>query len=321
MSFIPRQSFPLHNVVLANFHGHHRKALQMMRQLAFQVDLVLELRDARAPITSINPLFDQVLTGKPKLILYTKSDLSTLKHSQIEAWHPEQDFLRINCADMKDSRRVMTYLKEKFGSLVPSPPLGSRMLITGMPNAGKSTFLNNLRMVGTKRRNKVARTGQTPGVTRNVSETVMVSETPKIFVYDTPGVFVPQAANSEEMLKLCLINAVSRTQVEPSVLADYLLYKLNLAYPNHPKYPGPPTNDLHVLLRRISNLRTHNYGQHENSVSLGWVDRWARGKVAKLCLDDVSVDNYRETLKLKQQQKVDLGHIPVSRDLRNRFMI
>ncbi|PRT54235.1 Mitochondrial GTPase 1 [Wickerhamiella sorbophila] len=321
MTFVPRQSFPLHNVVLANFHGHHRKALQTMRQLAFQVDMVLELRDARAPITSINPLFDRVLAGKPKLVLYTKADLSPLKTSQIRAWHPEQDFMKINCGDLKDSKRVMTYLKEKFGAMIPSPPLGTRLLITGMPNAGKSTFLNNLRSVGTKKRNKVARTGQTPGVTRNVSETVMVSESPKVFVYDTPGVFVPQAANSEEMLKLCLINAVNRTQVEPSVLADFLLYKLNLAYPSHPKYPGTPTNDLHVLLRRISKLKHYNYGQHENSVSLGWIDRWARGKVAKLCLDDVSVEAYNEALTLKQQQRIDLGNIPVSRDLRNRFMI
>lgn len=78
-NFKPRLEFPKYNVTLANFHGHHRVALQKMRSLAPQVDLVVEIRDARAPISTRNGLFARVMGNIPRLVLYSKRDLSPLK--------------------------------------------------------------------------------------------------------------------------------------------------------------------------------------------------------------------------------------------------
>lgn len=316
---MPRTTFPAHNVVLANFQGHHRKALYAIRQMMFQLDLVLELRDARVPLSSINPLFDQVLRDVPRHIVYTKKDLSNLSETTLKSWHQNQPFSRIDCTSTLDVKRLLREIKNRFAGQTLPPPLGTRLMITGMPNAGKSTLLNVLRTVGLGKRKKAARTGQMPGVTRKFSEIVRISENPEIFVYDTPGVFVPRVSDSETMLKLCLVNAVKRSQFEPTVLADYLLFCINKAYPRGGVYPGKPTNNVDELLRRFANVPYGRY--NENSVALGWVDKWARGRVAKLMLDDVSPDALKKRMQECDELYVDLGLGKVDHRLKQRFML
>ncbi|ANB13873.1 putative GTPase MTG1 [Sugiyamaella lignohabitans] len=352
--FVPRPSFPDYNIPLANFHGHHRKALQSMHQTALQVDLVLELRDSRAPLSSINLLFDKVLGHKNKLVLYTKNDLSGIKNATelYEAWHPHQKFLNIDCRSTADANKVLSAAKQLYDELEPKPPLGLRLLITGMPNAGKSTFLNTLRKVGTGERHKVASTGEMPGVTRSISETIRISRDPNIYIFDTPGVFVPQVKNSEDMLKMCLINAVKRSHVDPVVLADYLLYRINKQYPDgkpYLKYTGRPTNNIDFLLRSIvkrrlsrrnsatkdnNKAKASNNGDkskgtkivdfNENGEALDWIEKWTKGKGPKIVLDDVNEpDCYAKTIEEQQTRlsSFDLGPLKVKSFQKKRLML
>ncbi len=76
--FIPRSVFPNYRMTLADFKGHHLKALHSMYRMAPEVDLILEVRDARAPLSTRNLLFDKPFVGKEKVILYSKGDLSLL---------------------------------------------------------------------------------------------------------------------------------------------------------------------------------------------------------------------------------------------------
>lgn len=318
----PRLSFPHHNVDLSGFQGHHRKALFSLKQLAFQVDLVLELRDSRAPISTMNPLFDQALPGKPKFYLYTKADISPLKHSQILRWHPEENFLRINCQERKYARRVLEMIRKRVAEIPdPKPPLGYRVILTGMPNVGKSTFLNHLRQVGIsgpRGKRRVARVGSNPGVTRALSEVVCIDEENKIFVHDTPGVFVPQANNTEQMLNLCLVASISPSKVDPVVLADYLLYQVNKQYPNGGRYPGQLTNDIHKLLKTLAKKKK---AYSENSVALGWVSRFSHGGIAKLCLDEPTLENYNKAREDAKRQLIDLGSFKPDPMIRRRHML
>lgn len=323
-TFTPRKVFPHHEIPLAGFQGHHRKALQSLRQMAFRTDLVLELRDSRAPISSINPLFDQVLGGKKKLILYTKTDLAKLSHSTIQQWHPHQDFMRVNSGLRKDCRRVLDYMRAYFESLhSPVPPLGYNVLITGMPNAGKSTLINTLRRRGLKNKRlpPVAKTGDQPGVTRNVSEIVRVYESPKINCWDTPGVFVPQVASSESILNLALVSAVHVPNVDPILLADYLLFHVNGEYPGGGKYPGPQTNDVHTLLRTLGNKVLGKGKLDETQVANMWLQRYSNGGICKLCLDDTSIENYNQTMELGRNMTLDLGPMKPNHQLRKRLMV
>jgi len=75
-SFVPRRVFPnLESLPRSYFLGHHRAGLEKMKTMLFNIDLIIECKDFRVPITSSNPLFEQNLAGKERVIVYTKTDL------------------------------------------------------------------------------------------------------------------------------------------------------------------------------------------------------------------------------------------------------
>ena len=110
-SFIPRKEFPKYNVILSNFQGHHQKALTRFRHLAPQIDLVIELRDARAPVATSNLLFDHVLGGKEKIVLYTKQDLLSLSKKALADLHSRSRFMMIDSRSKADAKAVLELVK------------------------------------------------------------------------------------------------------------------------------------------------------------------------------------------------------------------
>ncbi|CDK27250.1 unnamed protein product [Kuraishia capsulata CBS 1993] len=294
--FIPRTVFPDYRVSLADFKGHHVVAMTKLTQLAPQIDLVLEVRDSRAPISTGNVLLDRPLQGKDKIVLYSKSDLSNLDPQLLKKWHrSESEYMIFNSNSDRDKKKLLQLCKQKHAEMYPPPPLGLRMIVTGMPNVGKSVIVNNLRRLGMGgKRNgygkNVARTGGQPGVTRSTSEVIWISKSPSIYVYDTPGVSLPQAKNSETMITLALVGAVKPTKVDPVIVADYLLYVLNLQDPTgglYSDYLKDPTNDISVLLRAIAiKLKKYRYVDKkivvdETGTAIHWVDKWRQGRTKK----------------------------------------
>lgn len=300
--FTPRTVFPPHNVPLANFAVHHRKALADLKKMAKSIDMVLELRDCRAPLSTINPLLTNALPGVPKLTLYTKRDIGKVKQSVLAPIHYGniEEFRMVDVDKRKYAGRLLRELKGIAAAQVPPPPLGFRVMVVGMPNAGKSTFINMFRRIAYgKYSPKVARTGSMPGVTRALSEQISVSQDPKVYVVDSPGVLMPQVHNWEHMLKLCLIGAVPRSLVDPVVLADYLLYHINLEYPTGGRYPGPLSNDINAVLWSLANTLRRKPSMDNwdpNKTAIEWVDRYISGGIAKLMLDDLDPKNVQATL-------------------------
>ena len=170
-----------------------------MKSLLASIDLVIECRDYRVPLTSRNPLFEKSLEGKERLIVYTKRDLGggardVVNEEIIQKWHyptptmfvrngegeKERDGERARergaagggDADRRKSvKMLLEFLREhaqKRWKLV-----GHRLLVVGMPNVGKSTLLNALRAHGIGK-GKVARTGAQPGVTRKIGSGVKI---------------------------------------------------------------------------------------------------------------------------------------------------
>lgn len=312
-TFIPRIKFPEYNIPMADFKGHQQKALRRLQQLAPQIDLLLEIRDARAPISTRNVLIDQAVQGIDKVILYSKRDFANLSKQTLERfnkWHTiqppqynqkslfqnessqKESYMFLDCRNKRDATYVIEIAKMKYNNMHPKPPLGLRLMIIGMPNVGKSTLVNTLRYIGdTDNTKKVARTGGMPGVTRSTSEILKINSSPSIYLYDTPGISLPKVKDPNTMIILALIGSINTRFVDPVIQADYLLYVMNLQEPTgklYRQYLDHPTNNIFELLKAIAkkigkdNFRDkYNHGRKtfdEIGTAIYWIDSWRQAK-------------------------------------------
>lgn len=326
-TFIPRFKFPEYNIPLTDFKGHQRKAILKFHQLLPQLNLLLELRDIRAPLSTRNVIFDDIILKQKsqntqRVILYSKSDQGspqTLK--KLQKWHDEMgdQFMVLDCRSTRDVKNLIRLLQWKYDSLIRETlgdvgeglPLGYRVLVAGMPNVGKSSLVNTLRFVGsvktgnlansihdniTSKRKKVAQTGGQAGVTRKTSECIKISDYKGgIYLYDTPGVSLPgRITTREKMLSLSLCGCIKSNLVDPVIQADYLLYLMNLQQQHsngrfaYEQYTrGQPTNDIYRLLRGIQKRAGI---RDDTGSAIHWVDKWRQGKALSKGTMPISFD-------------------------------
>ena len=304
-TFIPRGVFPglsTLTVPRSYFLGHHSAGLDKMRSLLGSIDLVIECRDYRTPLTSRNPLFEQFLGERPRLIVHTKRDLGSTGSPQdkerertISKWSQPTPTLFASTTAQSTIHSVLLFCRQHVAS-IPSHLFGTRLLVVGMPNVGKSSLLNALRNTSLHRK-KAARTGDQPGVTRKVSTAVKIIESDEpgeagnVYVLDTPGVFVPYIPDAESMLKLALCGNVKDTIVPPETIADYLLYHINLHAPESYESWCEPTNEIMALLDALARKqgRLKKGGEPDyDAAALQFIQKWRAGELGRFVLDDVS---------------------------------
>ncbi len=195
------------------FPGHMAKAKRQIAARLKLTDIVFELRDARAPKTTMNPMLMELIGNRPRIVLLTKADLADKK--PLDAWLShlkKQDIsaMAINAkaglpvdALVKESRRL---LKEKLDKdakrgLKPRP---LRAMIVGVPNVGKSTLINKL----VSRR--ATNVGAVPGITKHL-QVIRIHE--DLELLDTPGLLWPKFDDQEAAKKLVLIGSLKDSVV------------------------------------------------------------------------------------------------------------
>ncbi|PNS16117.1 Mitochondrial GTPase 1 [Sphaceloma murrayae] len=330
--FNPRHAFPPPaSLPKSYFLGHHRAGLTKMNSMLSQIDLIIECRDYRVPLSSTNPMFEQLLQGRPRLLVFTKRDLGASspltpsdqrRESLLTSRLPSPTIFTTPSSPTTIST-LLTHIRTHASTR--SSLTGSRLLVVGMPNVGKSTLLNSLRQAG-MHKPKAARTGAQPGITRAVGTSVKIIPSADeaaasgkgtgvgagVYLLDTPGVFVPYVPDAETMLKLSLVGCVKDGIVPLFTLADYLLYRVNLVDPGVYEQWCGPTNEVGDLLegvaRKTGRLGKGGVGDLEGA-ALWWVQRFRQGVLGRFVLDEVSEEALRrmgereEVMSLSQARR------------------
>ncbi|MGC4375619.1 ribosome biogenesis GTPase YlqF [Fictibacillus sp. Mic-4] len=218
------------------FPGHMAKARREITEKLKLIDVVFELVDARIPLASRNPMIDEIICGKPRLLLLNKADMAdrdvTKKWESYFA-HQNIPVLALNSQAGKGINKIegmaKELVKEKFAKMRAKgivKPRAVRALILGIPNVGKSTLIN--RLAG----KNIAITGDKPGVTKK-QQWIKVGD--QLELLDTPGILWPKFEDEEIGLKLAVTGAIKETLLDFSEVVLFALTYLKEWYPDQLK--------------------------------------------------------------------------------------
>ena len=214
------------------FPGHMNKALHEVEEKIKMMDVIIELLDARAPLSSVNERLEKATAHKKKLFLITKADLADEKQTQLWMKHfmgQDSEVLVVNLTNKNAYNSIANavirlgkskWQKEMARGMKPQP---IRTMIIGIPNVGKSSLINLLA------KRKAAGVQNKPGYTRG-EQWIRVNK--DFMLLDTPGILPMSYENKEKAANLALIGSIREDILPNHDLVSYLLDELKYHYPD-----------------------------------------------------------------------------------------
>lgn len=260
------------------YPGHMTKARRMMQENIKLIDIVVELVDARVPLSSKNPDIDELAKNKSRLILLNKADLADSEwNDRWEAWFKAQGYfvLKLNSKNGSGIKNVTSVIQEACREKIErdrkrgiiNRPV--RAMVVGIPNVGKSTFINAYAGKA------CTKTGNKPGVTKGKQ---WIKLNKNVELLDTPGILWPKFEDQEVGKRLALIGSIKDELLNINELAyDFIGFLLDY-YPNilNKRYNIDGICDKIIMLEQIAQAR--NCKLKGEALDLD--------KAAKLLIDD-----------------------------------
>ncbi len=196
------------------------------------VDVAAELLDARIPLSSANPMVEELLSGKPRIVILNKADLADPGMTKAwESYYKRKGVAAVSmsCGNGKDKKKFLRLIKEAAGPMLEKwkrrglKTRSARIMILGIPNVGKSTLINFIS--GTA----AARTANTPGHTRG-KQWVRLSQ--GLDLLDTPGVLWPKFEDQVAALRLAATGAIAGDVFDADTVVPELMRVLARTAPD-----------------------------------------------------------------------------------------
>lgn len=285
------------------YPGHMFKAKKEVQASLKSIDMVIEIVDARCPISSHNEMLEEITNKKLKLIVFSKCDLveagqltKYIKHFENLGYKT----LAVNVHDNSTKKKIVKQVEQlnedllkKFNKKEMHKTL--RIMIIGMPNVGKSSLINNL---ANKKKVEVA---NRPGVTK-VQQVIKISE--NIEVVDTPGILIPKIHRLEQGYNLVLNSLIKDEVVEMEDIAFYLLkylitYKRDEIFERYSNLKNVKSFDfediyniekIYMQIGKSCGLTSKNDEVDYEKISRRLVNDYRKQKFGKIILDKINYD-------------------------------
>ena len=272
------------------YPGHMTKAKRMMQENIKLIDLIIELVDARVPLSSRNPDIDELGKNKARLIILNKSDLAEERWN--EAWteyFKKKGFhvVKVNSRKGGGVKSVQSVIQEACKAKIErdrkrgilNRPV--RAMVVGIPNVGKSTFINSLAGKA------AAKTCNKPRVTKG-KQWIRLNK--QVELLDTPGILWPKFEDQTVGLRLALIGSIKDEVLQTEELAAELIRFLAANYPGvlENKYTITTAPDPYVMLGRIAESRHCLVRGNEldtEKAAMLLMDDFREGKLGRLTLE------------------------------------
>lgn len=240
------------------YPGHMTKAKRAMQEDIKLIDLIIELVDARAPLSSRNPDIDDLGRGKARMVLLNKADLaSEAGNAAWTRYFEARGFqvMKIDARQKASLKQIHSVIQEACKEKIErdrrrgilNRPV--RAMVAGIPNVGKSTFINSFAGKA------AAKTGNKPGVTKG-NQWIRLNK--QVELLDTPGILWPKFEDQSVGLKLAFLGSINDEILNKDELAAEFCAFLLKAYPGllAERYGIPEDRSPHELLEQIAIARS-----------------------------------------------------------------